>query len=527
VKRGPAAPPKIRGFEHVRHLASGGFSDVYLYQQHHPSREVAVKVLKVAETDEVTEAAKAAFIAEANVMAKLSDHPYIVSILLADVADDGRPYLIMDYYGGASLNDRYRIRPLSVPEALRCGVRIASAVALAHSAGILHRDIKPANILTNQYDWPGLTDFGISTTIDDELAQWTTAAGASDHGETTGQSVGMSVPWSPPEVVGGEDRQDVRSDVFSLAATLYTLLAGRTPFEIPGGRNQSNDLIARIVRGDITPMNRPEVPDSLIAVLNKGMANEPRARYATALEFARALQNVELDLHFPSTPVELPGLSVPEIPRNSGGDPSDETRGRIVSVEAQPVRLAPASAPPATRVIEADTQPKPSTGAPFEGTIIRKRAESAPETAAPPIARSGRRLSRGLLIGVPVVLGVIAAVTVAVLVGSSMSNAPQGEPTSAEIDDGGPIVVSGVPSPVDGKVEVSPDGTQFTFSWSNPDPADGDQYLWQQIGLEARHPVSDTTAVVTDAVGTNVCILVSIVRDNGAESAAPLRVCVR
>src|SRR5690554_3603585 len=102
-------------------------------------------------------------------MAQLSAHPYIVSILHADVASDDRPYLVMEYCSGPSLAERYKSGPLPVVDVLRIGVRIAGAVATAHAAGILHRDIKPANILTNEFGWPALTDFGISSAVEDDL----------------------------------------------------------------------------------------------------------------------------------------------------------------------------------------------------------------------------------------------------------------------------------------------------------------------------------------------------------------------
>src|SRR5690606_10093967 len=140
---------------------------------------------------------------EANLMAQLSAHPYIVSIFHADVASYDRPYFVMEYCSGPSLAERYKREPLSVVDVLRTGVRVAGAVATAHGAGILHRDIKPANILTNDYGWPALTDFGISSAVDDELPLHTASLGgsATDTGGDTGsQSVGMSVPWSPPEM---------------------------------------------------------------------------------------------------------------------------------------------------------------------------------------------------------------------------------------------------------------------------------------------------------------------------------------
>ena len=198
MRRPTSTPPTLPGYEYSKLLGSGGFSDVFLYEQQLPRRSVAVKVLL---TEEITPATRAAFVAEANVMAQLSAHPYIATIFHADVASDGRPYFVMEYCAGPSLAEQYKRAPLTVADALRSGVRLSSAVATAHAAGILHRDIKPGNVLTNDYGWPALTDFGIASTLDDDVASGvtTTAAAARAADDTTsgtsGQSVGMSVPW--------------------------------------------------------------------------------------------------------------------------------------------------------------------------------------------------------------------------------------------------------------------------------------------------------------------------------------------
>ena len=115
-------PPVLRGFTFSKVLGAGGFSDVFLYDQELPKRKVAVKVLLA---EGLTPESRNAFVAEANLMALLSAHPYIVSIFHADVADDGRPYFIMEYCSGANLSDRYKQSPLTVPEAIRTGIRVA------------------------------------------------------------------------------------------------------------------------------------------------------------------------------------------------------------------------------------------------------------------------------------------------------------------------------------------------------------------------------------------------------------------
>nr|BFF09414.1 hypothetical protein GCM10025699_07170 [Microbacterium flavescens] len=220
------APPDLPGFTYVDLLGSGGFADVYLYEQALPKRRVAVKVLL---TERMSSGSVAEFTAEANVMAMLSTHPAIVTIYQAGVAQDGRPYLVMEYCPKPNLQVRYRREPFTIAESLRVGVQVAAAVETAHRAGVLHRDIKPANILVTEYNRPALTDFGIAST---------TSAAA--------ESAGLSIPWSPPESFADVPRSDPQSDVYALGATVYTLLAGRSPFELPGQRNTAAELIQRI-----------------------------------------------------------------------------------------------------------------------------------------------------------------------------------------------------------------------------------------------------------------------------------------
>lgn len=550
MARPNSRPPELKGFRYLRQLGSGGFSDVYLYEQAMPKRSVAVKVL-----DELSDDNRAAFAAEANLMAQLSAHPYIVAIHHADVSDDGRPFFIMEYCSGPSFAERYKRQPLSVAEALRTGIHIASAIATAHASGILHRDLKPGNILTNEYGSPLLTDFGISSMVEDELATHTTTLSAlSGSGATTGsQSVGLSVPWSPPEMFEDDPKPDVRSDIFSLAATIWTLLAGRTPFEIPGKSNQSLELMGRIERGAITPMDRDDVPPALISVLRKGMAVDRAQRYATAVDFARALQGVELSLSYAPTQIDVPNVSQIAAPaRSLDENQDDRTRARgVTPVIAQPARPViappPAAEPPdRTRMRGATTiSPNAPAGAagaatpaapvvaaaPVDSTIVRRSARAVVSPDEAPVGRSdadgqegGGRRGRALAV-------VIGVLVVAIVVAGVVLLVPRGAPaaTKPTTSAGGPIVIGTVvPTPVLGTAALSADGTSATFTWTDPSPVKGDSYVWQRTdgaGTDEVTPTPTPTASVTGVTpGTKVCIQVSIVRA-GETSADPLKAC--
>lgn len=315
--------PRIEGYEHIGPIGRGGFSDVYLYQQKMPKREVAIKVLR---TDALTDSLRAQFSAEANLMARLSNHTNIASIYAADISDDGEPYLVMEYCSGGSLGDSYRQYPMSVRDVLKLGVRMCGALEAAHRAGIVHRDIKPGNILVTEYGVPVLSDFGIST-IDEEFPEATMARAqvyAGDGADVSG-TVGLSLPWAAPETLGDPPVSDTRSDRYSLAATLYSLLEGRSPHEIPGGPNGASHLTGRIQSGFIGTMRRPDLPPSLVDVLTKAMAYDRSARFGSSVALGTALQDVQRALGQDVTSLDVPRRQEP------AATPPSDTRSRPVN----------------------------------------------------------------------------------------------------------------------------------------------------------------------------------------------------
>ena len=209
--------PAIPGTTPKGFLGAGGFADVFLYEQAVPRRDVAVKVIRQG----TTPAQRAHFEAEANLMARMSSHPSILSVYGAGTVEGGRNYLMMEYCPPPHLGRRAAAHPLSVAQALEVGIQVAGAVETIHRAGYLHRDIKPANILLTSFKHPVLTDFGIATPIKDQVV-----------GDEFG---GASPPWASPEQQTDEEALTPAADVYSLAATVYTLLSGRSP---PRGRHR-------------------------------------------------------------------------------------------------------------------------------------------------------------------------------------------------------------------------------------------------------------------------------------------------
>ncbi len=540
MRRVSSTPPELPGYTFIKVLGSGGFSDVFLYEQKLPKRRVAVKVLL---TEELSGANRAAFVAEANLMAQLSTHPYIVTIYQADVAGDDRPYFVMEYCSGPSLAERYKREIFPVVDALRIGVRLSSAVATAHAAGILHRDIKPANVLTNDYGWPALTDFGISSAVEDDVLPIHTGTLASALNDTvtdgTGQSVGMSVPWSPPEMFEDDPEPDVRSDVFSLAATLYTILAGQTPFELRGHANGTLDLIGRIERGAITPMSRDDIPRSLLAVLQKGMASNRNDRFSSAVDFGRALQRVELELGYSPTTIDVPNLHIEAPSRPGQEDDADETRARgVATIQAQPVLPPPVSVPgpsPAASIDETKVRGAPRMIAQPEQageTIVRRRVTTPVATApsAPEETReheTTQKVSRTNKILIGVAGGAVLVIAAVIVAGLALGGSPIQAPSpSPKASGGDSAIVETVPVPTLVGVPVVT-GTDLIFTVTNPKPKAGDSFRWRVSNRgnnEALRQSADGVVTVPGyTAGTTICVEVTVAR--AGKLSNPLEAC--
>ncbi|MGI9823997.1 serine/threonine-protein kinase [Agromyces sp. Marseille-Q5079] len=570
MRRATSTPPELPGYTPLNLLGSGGFADVFLYEQRLPRRKVAVKVLL---TEQLGRDTRAQFVAEANLMAQLSAHPFIVTIFHADVSADGRPYFVMEYCSGPSLSEQYKRQPFAVADALRTGIRISGAVATAHAAGILHRDIKPANVLTNDYGWPALTDFGISSNLDGELPvhTMTIRPGEAATGGTGSAAVGMSVPWSPAEMFGDDPRPDPRSDVFSLAATVHTLLAGRSPFEVPGRSNGTLDLIGRIERGSITPMQRDDVPRSLTSVLAKGMAVRREDRYPSAVEFARALQRVELELGYAATTIEVPNLVVAES--DPSEDEADATRARGVrtidaqggadaaqqadatvarapqQVVAQPAARTEAEASPVNGVVEdrtvvrapastASTAPTVPV-APSEiddGTVVRPAgtapavhrdrsgdatgpgAASAPAGSAP-----ARRSKTGLVVAIVAAVIVVGSIATAIAMSGSLPGpvadppaTTSGEDAVAEVTVPMPTVAPGVPSA---------DGTSVAFDVSVEGPEAGDLFRWERSDGSGSVQVAEASPIIVEGVAPGSTVCIDVQTQRGSKTSEPAKGC--
>ena len=481
--------PAIPGLSFIRKLGAGGYADVYLYEQALPARRVAVKVLR---DSDLSRGVAQRFRSEANAMAQL-EHPHIVPVYATGSTADGRPYLVMMYYPRASLAERVKAERLTVPEALRIGIQLASAVETAHRAGLLHRDIKPANVLTSQYGTPGLTDFGIAAEVS----------------EADDLDTGVSVPWSPPEVLYVTAPATARSDVYSLAATVWHLLVGRSPFEQPGRDNSHYALMKRIRDQPVPDTGRPDVPASLERLLKAGMAKDPGLRPANAMDFARSLQVIEQELRLPRTEIVV----AEEVAGPSGpGDGGDETRmqGPQLLAAQTPSGNTPPTEDLRTRRRTPQVQ---GVNAPEDATVHRPSTSLEHD-----LAESEQRTPRRGLVWLAVLVVVaLAGAGIWVLAGGVR---PEARPTPSPIHSEPPPDPGTADLPP-GKPEITGvrDGSTVTFRWTYANPLASDTFYYLLKEGERPRSLREPWLRLTDRPRGEVCIWVRVHRASGHDAS--------
>ncbi len=262
----PGRLGKLGPYEVIDVTGRGGMGVVLRAHDPKLSRVVAIKVL--APEFAANPTARKRFLREARAAAAVS-HPHVVTIHAVEEADD-TPYLVMEYVDGQSLQEKIkRVGTLDLKEILRIGVQIAAGLAAAHNHGLVHRDIKPGNILLeNGVERVKITDFGLARAVDD--------IGLTRTGEVAGT----------PEFMSPEQAQGLavehRSDLFSLGSVLYAMCAGRSPF-----RADSTVAVLRRVCDDLPRPIRevnPEIPEGLVAIIDRLLAKNPDKRFQTADE---------------------------------------------------------------------------------------------------------------------------------------------------------------------------------------------------------------------------------------------------
>ena len=253
-----------------RELGQGGMGTVYLAQDSGLHRQVALKILRSDLGDDPSFAKK--FLEEVEVTASLA-HPNIIRVFTLG-EQDGRLYLVMEHLDQPSLENRMEnLAKVSERDVLEIGLGIASALQFAHEeTGLIHRDIKPGNILFGRGNIPKLADFGL-------------AAGARS---AQGQQDEI---WGTPYYVSPErllrEPEDIRSDIYSLGATLFHAIAGRPPFEA----ETAEDVAKRHISDRPPPLRSlcPEAQEQKVLTLDKCLAKKANHRWASYTELISQL----------------------------------------------------------------------------------------------------------------------------------------------------------------------------------------------------------------------------------------------
>ncbi len=278
---GSAEPPELVGGYHILDkLGAGGMGAVYRAVQMTMKREVALKVMNpfLARDPQFVER----FMREARVAGRIN-HPNVVACYDAG-RDQGLLYMALELVeGGDAAHQAKRAGGrLAESDALRVGIDCARGLEAVEAAGLIHRDIKPANIFIN-----GAIDRGGSAKLGDlGLARSRDGDERMTH---TGAPIGTPTFMSPEQARGERDL-DIRSDVYSLGATLFELCTGQPPFS--GGSIFA--VVSQVINGP-TPDARqahPGVSPSLSAVIARAMARAPRERYQHARELREELERI-------------------------------------------------------------------------------------------------------------------------------------------------------------------------------------------------------------------------------------------
>jgi len=250
-------------------IGRGGMASVYKGHHRALDRDVAIKVLPEFFAEDETYQER--FHQEARSVARLN-HPNILTVF--DFGQEmGVTYLVLELVQGGTLAERLG-RPMELEEVIRILRPIASALDYAHSQGVLHRDLKPSNILIHRDGTPVLADFGLAKMIDS--GRRLTASGL-----VLGTPEYMSPEQSTGEEIGPP------SDRYALAVVAYEMLTGSIPFE---GQGVIELLYAHVHLDPARPSAlRPELNETVDAVIMRGLAKEPRSRWGSCEAFVTAL----------------------------------------------------------------------------------------------------------------------------------------------------------------------------------------------------------------------------------------------
>ena len=363
---GAGEKPMLGRYQIEKELGKGAMGVVYLGRDPKISRVVAIKTMALSqefEADELDEA-KARFFREAETAGRLN-HPHIVTIYDAGEEHD-LCFIAMELLKGKDLVPYTKLESLlPMSRVVSISVRVADALGYAHRQNVVHRDIKPANIMYDlESDNPKVTDFGIARVTDSSKTK-------------TGMVLGTPSYMSPEQLSG--KKVDGRSDLFSLAVSVYQMISGQLPF-VGDSMAQLMFKIANEEAVDIRTLN-PEVPEGLADVLRRAMTKDADQRYQTGEEFAAALRP------FGEASATSTGMNINTSPRPVAAPPTQS-----VPVAAPPTQSVAAQAAPVPASVPPQTPTESWANAHAGETVILKPGVDADKTVilnAPPSVAAG------------------------------------------------------------------------------------------------------------------------------------------
>ena len=258
-------------FKITAKLGEGGMGEVYRAEDTKLGREVAIKVLPGAFTEDVERLAR--FEREAKVLASLS-HPNIAGIFQIEESD-GQQLLVMEFVEGPDLAERLEHGPLGIEEASAIALQLAQGLEAAHERGVIHRDLKPANIKVTSDGQVKILDFGLAKAWEESPEDGSLSMSPTLTAQMTQEGVilGTAAYMSPEQAKG--QPADKRADIWSFGVVLWEMLTGRRLF---AGESVS-DTLAAVLRDNIEAAELPDdTPTSLHGLLRRCLDRDPRSR---------------------------------------------------------------------------------------------------------------------------------------------------------------------------------------------------------------------------------------------------------
>lgn len=265
-------PEQVAGYRLIHLLGSGGMGSVYEAEDLSTKRKVALKLIL---PDYLNSKDAVERFRQEGRLASTIEHPRCVYVLAADEDESGQPYIVMELMPGATLQSLVEQRgALPIEEALLRTNDVIEGLNQAHKLGVVHRDVKPSNCFLDQEGRVKIGDFGLSKSM-----------GSDSSLTRSGSFIGTPLYASPEQIKG--DPVDLRSDIYSVCATLYYLLSGAPPFQA----KDAAATLAKIVSETPPPLraSRSDLPPRLDDVIRKGMDRDRDRRWATLDELSQAL----------------------------------------------------------------------------------------------------------------------------------------------------------------------------------------------------------------------------------------------